>query len=227
MRVAIRQRGWNRGFTLPELLVVLGVVTVLIGLVLPSIGRSVEASRRIRDGTQLRQSAALVHLYCSDHGDVIPIAHNNAFQSTWYWPGPIVMGGYAQSRASIDPVGVRASNEVTYWLSVCMVYDPDRMLPGRTVPPSSALSRGVRLSNVPYPSDKALLLKFSSNGKTLNEGGEWFCCGARWTTPIAMCDASVMESDYLRLSNGASPVVIDLVGMPAYSTWGGYTARDR
>lgn len=200
---------------------------ILVSLAVPSIGESVERSRMVRDAAQLRQNMAVLGLYANDHQDIFPVAHPTALFSAREWHRACVAGGYFRSSSEADPAAVRKFGVITLHMSMCLTADSDYMLPGRTLPPGALLSAPVRQHEVAYPSDKGAMLKQFSDDRTLNEGGVWFCCGDPWRAPAVMCDSSVTIADYYAYTGGAYPLVIDGVGIPIWSTWGGYLGRDR
>ena len=65
MCVFVRFRG-NRGFTLLELLVVVGVMSLLIALLLPALSRARESARRIACSSNLRQLGWAFLAYAQD-----------------------------------------------------------------------------------------------------------------------------------------------------------------
>lgn len=60
------------GFTLVELLVVLGLVAVLMALLLPALGRARCAARRAVCQNVLKQWSLALHIYADDHGNFMP-----------------------------------------------------------------------------------------------------------------------------------------------------------
>ena len=60
------------GFTLVELLVVIGIIALLISILLPSLNRAREASKRIACGAMLRQIGIATRNYAVDNRDAIP-----------------------------------------------------------------------------------------------------------------------------------------------------------
>jgi prepilin-type processing-associated H-X9-DG protein len=68
-----------RGFTLVELLTVVGITALLIGLLLPGLSRSREASRRIACLSNLRQLAIQAHNYANSNRGYYPIAYFGAY----------------------------------------------------------------------------------------------------------------------------------------------------
>jgi prepilin-type N-terminal cleavage/methylation domain-containing protein/prepilin-type processing-associated H-X9-DG protein len=70
-----------RGFTLVELLVVIGIIAVLIGVLLPVLGKVREQSNRTKCLANLRSLGQCMALYANDHKDRLP---NVNPPGTWY-----------------------------------------------------------------------------------------------------------------------------------------------
>lgn len=220
-------RSARAGFTLIELVMVLGVVMILLSFAAPAIGRSMATARQTRDAGQLRQNFTLVSQYVHEHRDVYPVAHENAPLAGWEWYRALHAGGYFSTPGDADPYGYRAYRNIRYVMSWCLMYDPDRMLPGRTVPPEQATSRAVRQHMVSYPSHKGAMVQERGAGGYYPADPHAFCCTMRWKAPVVFCDSSLIIADHIELNAGEPAVVVDLVGMPVISTWGGYLGRDR
>ncbi len=64
----------HAAFTLIELLVVIGIIAILAGLLLPTLGRAKERMRTTKCLGQLRQLGASVYLYADEHDHRLPAA---------------------------------------------------------------------------------------------------------------------------------------------------------
>jgi prepilin-type N-terminal cleavage/methylation domain-containing protein/prepilin-type processing-associated H-X9-DG protein len=62
----------GRAFTLVELLVVIAIIAVLLAVLLPALAKAKEAANNAKCLSNMRQLAAVIHLYAADHQDRLP-----------------------------------------------------------------------------------------------------------------------------------------------------------
>jgi prepilin-type N-terminal cleavage/methylation domain-containing protein len=73
----------RNGFTLVELLVVIGIIAVLIGILLPALNRARENAKRIACAAQLRQIGIAARSYAADNKDALPPMNLDDGQRTY------------------------------------------------------------------------------------------------------------------------------------------------
>ena len=79
------RRKFSTGFTLVELLVVIGIIAVLISLLLPSLNKAKEAANRAKCLANLRQLGHAMRFYASNNNDQVPLcSYQNFGGHTFY-----------------------------------------------------------------------------------------------------------------------------------------------
>jgi prepilin-type N-terminal cleavage/methylation domain-containing protein/prepilin-type processing-associated H-X9-DG protein len=77
----------QHGFTLVELLVVIGIISILIAMLLPALNKARTAAKAVACESNLRQIYACVTIYAQENRQYLP--------AVIWWPGSILPGAQA------------------------------------------------------------------------------------------------------------------------------------
>ncbi len=121
----------KRGFTLVELLVVIGIIALLISILLPALTRAKDQARTVACASNMRQCAMAMNMYMGDNKGLFPLAYDNGYGQSITWFSVLVGQNYLsapqQDAANDDPSLVTSGSSVLICPSTGtgVSHDPD------------------------------------------------------------------------------------------------------
>ena len=168
----------RRGFTLVELLVVIGIIALLIAILMPSLARSREQAKRIQCMSNLRQICLATLQYTTDNKGWFPrAAASGTADDDWLWwqtgrdvnRAPLVQ--YLSGAQVFNPDLFRCpSDNLESHKSYPYSYSMNEFMGGLLWPPSvdGDLHLRIKIVQVRRPAEKILYIDESS--QTIDDG---------------------------------------------------------
>lgn len=210
----------RRAFSIPELLLIVGVLLVLGAIFFPLLTRTRHTTFEVAQTNAARQNAAAIIQYCNRSNGYFPFIPNGISAVSGDWYTLVYQGTDLSTR--IEKYRARS-----FGMAMCLALDYQLMRPGYTVPSAQLFAQltPISLAEVTHPSRKGMLYQ-----QRIDDGpvvGPWCCLTDEIVVPVAFVDLSVQRGRWWDFLPDNKYYSENGVGSPINFTWYGAQGRDR
>jgi prepilin-type N-terminal cleavage/methylation domain-containing protein/prepilin-type processing-associated H-X9-DG protein len=206
------------GFSLVELLIVIAIISLLLSILMPALGKARSAAMRIKCTNNLKQINLAMLLYLEANRQTYPCAEDPFPGNFWLWMGiwssfvnPYVGGQITADRPSIMACPENTTGySFSYAYSMSFYHSPEQIEtmsshedtfdPNRVQP-----SIPQRSLNVAKPAHKILVGEWYSNHFPVDDDAGWWCWQGRRNYLFADGSVTFLEAQQINPARDRLP----------------------
>ena len=184
-------RRYVRGFSLIELLVVIAVITGVLSILMPSLGKVRAMAMRLKCAHNIKQIDIAMNLYLNANDHIFPCVEDPMPEGYWLWMGrgwrsflePYLGGNIDANNPSVlfcpqDRVAKEKYESTSYSYSMAFYHSPEQIDCMSSYedtyknPQPSVRQRSMDVAN---PSGKILIGEWLSNHSPIDDDNGWWC----------------------------------------------------
>jgi prepilin-type N-terminal cleavage/methylation domain-containing protein len=181
----------ENGFSLIELLVVITIISILLSILIPVLGKARISAMQLKCTHNLKQINLTVQLYTDDYGNTYPCAADPISTGVWLWMGrgwrslvsPYLGNSINDKNPSIlfcpeDKVSKEKYESTSYSYSMSFYHSPeqiDSLSSTKDTYENPLPSLAQKTANVKKPSEKIVIGEWLSNHESIDNDKGWWC----------------------------------------------------
>jgi prepilin-type N-terminal cleavage/methylation domain-containing protein/prepilin-type processing-associated H-X9-DG protein len=213
------------GFSLIELLVVISIITVVLAILMPGLGKARTLTRRTKCASNLHQIDVAMHLYLNSNDDTYPCAQDPLPKKTttdpnfWLWMGrgwrsfiaPHLGGKIDAINPSVllcpaDKIAPVKWESTSYSYSMTFYHSPEQ-INGMTSNLNTDSPVPQKPVNVAKPDEKMLIGEWLSNHQQIPDGNDqgWWCWQGQRNFLFVDGQVRFLKAKEIRTANDGYP----------------------
>jgi prepilin-type N-terminal cleavage/methylation domain-containing protein len=181
----------DSGFTLIELLVVISIITILMSILVPVLGKARSSAMRLKCTHNLKQINLTIEMYTNDYDNFYPCAPDPSPAGYWLWMGrgwrslvSSYLGGNINEKSPSalfcpeDKVSKEKYESTSYSYSMSFYHSPEQIDLMTSIDDTyqdAKLSLPQRVTDVKKPSEKIIFGEWLSNHEKIDNDKGWWC----------------------------------------------------
>lgn len=209
-------------FSLVELLTVIAIISLLLAILTPSLGKTRSSARRLKCAHNLKQIDVAMHLYTSSNDDLYPCAQDPLPKGYWLWMGrgwrdliqPYLGSNINKDNPSVlwcpyDSTSKKDYESTSYAYSMAFYHTAEQIdslsSSADTYGSPKQPSVPQRTLNVAKPSGKIIVGEWLSNHRRIDKDNGWWCWNGSRNYLFVDGQVTFIKADNIRPARDSFP----------------------